>query len=137
CFLNFALGAIRQYLEIHFARAKYDPLHFIGGTSLGRAENFFESAMDKFFGRRRSKLGAQQTFWRHDDERLNELALHLAPQYMKILGSGSRIADLDIILCARLQKALQPRARMLRALAFVAMREQKHNPARPLPFRFR
>ena len=135
--MDFALSAIVQQIVIHFARAKDNPLHFVGRTSLVRAENFFEPAVDEFFGRRSSKLRAQQTFRRRDDERLNELALHLAPQYMKILGCGSRITDLNIILCARLQKALQPRARMLRALAFVAMREQKHNPARPLPFRFR
>src|SRR5207244_10395413 len=66
--------------------------------------------MDKCFGWRGSKLCAQQTFRCRDDERFDEVALHLAAQHMEILGCGSRIADLNIVLSARLQKSLQPRA---------------------------
>ena len=93
--------------------------------------------MDEFFGWRGSKLGAEQTFRCRDDERLNELALHLAPQHMKILRGSREITDLNVILGARLQKAFQPSARVFRPLAFVAVREQQHNPAGALPLRFR
>src|SRR5262249_771622 len=101
------------------------------------SQNFFEPAMDEFFRRRRSKLCAQQTFRRHDDERFDKVALHLAPQHMKVLSGSGEIADLNIILWGRLQKAVEARAGVFRALAFIAMREQEHNSAGPLPLRFR
>src|SRR5206468_5857092 len=59
CVINLALGPIFQQIVIDFARAKDDPLYFISGTNLGRAENFLESAMDEFFRRRRCEPGAQ------------------------------------------------------------------------------
>ena len=49
---------------------------------------------------------------------------------MKILRGGGEIADLNVVLGACLQEALEPRAGMFRALAFVAVREQQHNAAR-------
>ena len=107
------------------------------GPTSGAAENFFETAVDEFLRWRRRILGAQQTFRRHDDERLDEIAFHLAAQHMKILRRGREIADLDVVLGASLKEALEPRAGMFRALAFVAVRQQQHDPARPLPFRFR
>src|SRR5207248_11391033 len=119
--VDFALSAIVQQIVIHFARAKDNPLHFVGRTSLVRAENFFEPAVDEFFGRRSSKLRAQQTFRRCNDERFDEVALHLAPQHMEVLSGGSQIADLNIILGARFQKALQPRAGVFRSLAFISV----------------
>src|SRR5215471_1570840 len=45
CIFDLALGAVLQEIVIHFARAEDDPLHFVGGARLGRAENFFEPAM--------------------------------------------------------------------------------------------
>src|SRR6266508_2944061 len=93
--------------------------------------------MDEFICRRGRKLGAQQTFRRSDDERLNEVAFHLAPQHMKILRGGGWIADLDVILGARLEKSLEARAGVLRALPFIAMRQKQNNPAGALPLRFR
>ena len=84
-----------------------------------------------------AKLGTQQTFRGHDDQRLDEVAFHLAPQHMKILRGRGQIADLHVVLGAGLQKTLEPRAGMFGALTFIAMRKQQHNPARPLPFRFR
>src|SRR5207245_10586918 len=80
CVIDLALSAILQQIVIHFARAKDDPFHFVRGTGLRRAEEFFEPAMDEFFRGRRSKLGAQQTFWCRDNERLDELAFHLPPE---------------------------------------------------------
>src|SRR5438034_274538 len=59
CVVNLALGAILQQIVIDLARAEDDPLYFVDGTSLGRAENFFEPTMDEFFRRRRRELGAQ------------------------------------------------------------------------------
>ena len=56
---------------------------------------------------------------------------------MEVLRRRCQIADLDIVLGAGLEKTLEPRAGMFRPLPFVAVRQQKHDPARPLPLRFR
>src|SRR5882724_7736130 len=45
--VDFALGAILQQIVVDFARAKDDPLHFIGMTGLWRAQDLFEPAMNE------------------------------------------------------------------------------------------
>jgi len=44
--------------------------------------------MQEFFRRQRRILRTQQTLRRSDDERLDEIAFHLATQNMKILRGG-------------------------------------------------
>src|SRR5947209_7085259 len=56
---------------------------------------------------------------------------------MKILRRRCYIADLNVLFGARLEKALEPRARVLGPLPFVAMRQQKDDSTRALPLRFR
>src|ERR1700758_3324870 len=56
---------------------------------------------------------------------------------MKILGRRRQIANLDIILCAKLQKSLKSCTGMFRALTFVSMRKEQNDAARSLPFRLR
>ena len=80
--------------------------------------------MQEFFRGRRRILGTQQTLRCSDDERLDEIAFHLAAQHMKILRCGGEIADLDVVIGTLLEEAFYARARMFRPLAFVAMREQ-------------
>ena len=86
---------------------------------------------------RSRQLGTQQTLWRHDDERLDEIALHLPAQNVEILRRGREIADLDIILGAEPAGNARgarwnvpdpgPRTRA----------EEENDAAGPLPFRFR
>ena len=78
---------------------------------------------------RRSLLGAEQALRRHDDERLDEVALHLAAQDVKILRRSRQVADLDVVLRAGLEEALEARAGMLRPLAFVAVRQEQDDAA--------
>src|SRR5262249_978703 len=134
--VDFAFTAIFQKIIINFAGAKDDAFHVVDRTSFRRAESCFEAAVDKFFSRRRRIFGAQQTLRRSDDEGFDEIAFHLAAQHMKILCSGRKIADLDVVLGTLLEEALDARTGMLRPLAFVAMREQQHDPAGLLPLRF-
>src|SRR5207247_3763443 len=134
--LNFPLSAIFQQIVINFSRTKNNALRLVDRTSFWRAKDLFEPAMNEFLGGRGSKRGAKQTLRLHYDQWLDEVALHLAPQHMKILCGSSEIADLDVIFGAGLQKALQSSTGVLRPLAFVAMREQKHDPTWLLPFRF-
>ena len=42
--VNLAIASVLEQIVIDFAGAKDDPLHVVGRTSFGRAENFFESA---------------------------------------------------------------------------------------------
>ena len=126
---------IVQEIVINFARAKNHALRSCpAGPDLGRPENFRETAAREFFRARGRVLGAQQTLRRHDDERLDEIALHLPPQDVKILRGRGEIADLDVVLGAGLQKSLEPRAGMFRPLPFVTVRQEQDDAARPLPF---
>ena len=58
CIVNFAIASVIEQIVINFAGAKDDALHVVGRTSFGRAEDFFEPAMDEFFSWRRRILGA-------------------------------------------------------------------------------
>ena len=56
---------------------------------------------------------------------------------MKVLSRRCEIADLDVVLGAKLKKPFEPAAGMFRTLTFVAVWKEQDDPARPLPFRFR
>src|SRR5438552_9377112 len=56
---------------------------------------------------------------------------------MKVLRRSGEITDLDVIFGTSLQETLKATAGMFRALAFIAVRQEQNDPARPLPFRFR
>src|SRR5947207_3159638 len=70
------------------------------------------------------------------DSSWHQIAFHLAAHHVKILGGRRDVADLDVVLRARLKKALEPRAGMLRPLSFITVRQQHHDAAGALPFRF-
>src|SRR5438034_2516762 len=53
---------------------------------------------------------------------------------MEILSRRGRIAHLEVVLGALLEPALQAGAGVLRALAFVAVRQEQHQAAVALPF---
>src|ERR1041384_269564 len=136
CIVDFAFTAIFQQIVIVFAGAEDDALHVVGRWNafservdrLRRSrstftENFFEPALGEFFNWRRCILRAQETLWRSDDKRLDEIAFHLATQDVKILCSGRDIADLNVVFGTFLQKALDASTRVFRPLAFISMRE--------------
>src|SRR5207302_873969 len=77
------------------------------------------------------------TLRRHDHEWFDEVAFHLPPQDVEVLRRSREIADLDVVLRAKLQETFEASAGMFRALAFVTVRQQQRDSARPLPFRFR
>src|SRR5437870_4030577 len=55
---------------------------------------------------------------------------------MEILGGGSGIDDLQIIVRSEMQKALEPGAGVLGSRAFKAVRQKQDQSAKPLPFIF-
>src|SRR5581483_4714651 len=110
----------------------------LGGPRDGRVvEHDLERAVGEVPERRHRGPVAEQALRGHDDERLAELAVHLAAEEVEVLGGGGRVADLDVVLGAELEPALEPRARVLRPLPLVAVREQHDEPAHPLPLRLR
>src|SRR5579862_2573849 len=85
--------------------------------------------------RRHAELVPEEALRGHDDERLPEAAVHLAPERVEVLRRGGEVADLEVVLGAELEPALEPRARVLRPLSLVAVRQQNDEPAHPLPLR--
>ena len=82
---------------------------------------------------RHRQLVPQQRLGRHHDQRLAEIAQHLPPQDVEIIGRRGAVGDLDIVLGAQLQIALEPRRAMLRPLPFEAVRQQHHQAAGAQP----
>ncbi len=79
---------------------------------------------------------AQQRLRRHHHQRTAHTAQRLTTQHMVNLCRGGRYANLHVLLSAQLQIAFQTRGGVLRALPFVAVRQQHHQTAHPAPFLF-
>src|SRR5579863_6808867 len=79
---------------------------------------------------------AQHAFWREYDQRLAPQAARLPAQQMKILRGRGGLADVHVALGGELHEALDARAGVFRALAFVAVREQQHQAGGEPPFVF-
>src|ERR1700742_4061568 len=79
---------------------------------------------------------AEQALRRHHDERLAQVAQHLAPEHVKHLGRRRRNAYLHIELRAQLQKPLKPRRRVLGPLALIAMRQEQSEAGYAAPLSF-
>ena len=62
--------------------------------------------------------------------------MQLAPQDVEVVGRRRAVGDLPIVLGRQLQVALEPRRGMLRALAFIAMRQQQGQARHAQPFAF-
>ena len=55
---------------------------------------------------------------------------------MEVLRRTSRVANLNVVIATELQESFEPRARMLRTLSFVAVRQEEHEPAQAVPLVF-
>src|SRR5690606_32163308 len=73
----------------------------------------------------RRRRDAEQALRRHDDERLAPGAEDLAAQHVEELGRRRQVADLDVVFRAVREEALEPGARVLGALALVAVRQEE------------
>ena len=82
----------------------------------------------------RHALGVpQQALRRHHHEGLAEVAADLAAQRVEVLRGRRQVRDLQVVLGAELQEALEPRARVLGALALVAVRQEHDQTRRAAP----
>src|SRR5213593_3770390 len=96
-----------------------------------------EPALRQLFERRDAELVAEQALRGHQHERLPEAPMHLAAEDVEVLRRRGQVADLHVVLGAELEEALEARARVLGALALVAVREEEHEAAHALPLRLR
>ena len=78
---------------------------------------------------------AQEALRSEDDERLLVGVAPLPPQQVEVGRRRRRIGDAHVALGAESQEALDARARVLRALALVAVRQQEREAARLAPLR--
>ena len=118
------------------ARAQDQPLGLPFGRRVQIAQDPAEMAFaDEVADVGNRELVPQQRFGGHQDQRLPEIAQQLPPQDVEIVGRRGAVGDLQIVLGAQLQIALEPRRAMLRALPFEAVRKQHHQPAGAQPFR--
>src|ERR1700677_1623265 len=88
-----------------------------------------------FNGRGRIRM-AQHALRREDDQRFAPVTQGLAAQQVKILCGVRGLRDLNIVLGAELQKALNAGAGVLRPLAFVAVRQKQDKTGKQVPFGF-
>src|SRR4051812_34792800 len=84
-------------------------------------------------GARYRELVAKQRLGRHHDQRLAEVAPHLTPQDVEIIRRSGAIGDLEIVLGAELQVALEARRAMLRPLPLEPVRKQQDQAAGAKP----
>src|SRR5271163_389046 len=79
----------------------------------------------------------QHAFRRKNAQWLAPNTKGLPAQHVEILRGCRGLANLQIVFRSQLHVALDARAGMLRALALIAVRQQKHETAGQIPFVFR
>ncbi|MCY1222428.1 hypothetical protein D9M72_345210 [compost metagenome] len=95
-----------------------------------------EVALGQVRQRRHGVLVTQQRLRRHDHQRLAEQTDHLAAQQVEDLGRRGRLADLHVVVRAKLQEALDTGRAVFRALAFVAVRQHQRQARGAAPLHF-
>src|SRR5437868_5673918 len=78
----------------------------------------------------------QHALGSENNQRLAPWTQRLSSQKMKILSGRRRLADLHVVSRRELQKALDARARVLRALTFIAVGKEQHNSGEKTPLIF-
>src|SRR6266478_3652867 len=139
-----ALAAGGKELVVDLAAAEEDAPHpaaLDGDPGLGRTaerdvvDHGPEPALRQLLERRDAELVAEQALRGHQHERLPEAPMHLAAEDVEVLRRRAQVADLHVVLGAELEEAFEARARVLGALALVAVREEQHEAAHALPLR--
>src|SRR6202790_1046519 len=79
---------------------------------------------------------AQHALGSEYDKRLAPQAARLTAEHMEVLRGGGWLANLHVVFRGELHEALEPRAGMLRALAFIAVRQEQYDAGGQIPFVF-
>ena len=67
----------------------------------------------------------RRPFGRHDHERPRGGVERLPTEQVEVLRGRRAVGDADVFLCGELEEALEPRARMLRPVPLVPVREKQ------------
>ena len=132
-----------KQIVVNLAGTEHHAAHARHVRAIGLADNFREPARRKIAKRRNRARMPQQALGREDDQRFAHPAPVRARRTSAAAARGSiaracvQLHHLHVVLGAQRQKPLDARARMLRPLPFVTVRQQHHEPARLPPLRFR
>ncbi len=103
----------------------------------GVGQDFLEAAGGKVGDGRGAARIAQHALRGHDDERFTDLRpQRLAAQQVEVAGRGRGIGDLDVVLGAGLEIALQPGTGVFRALAVIAVGQEQDDAGGLAPLGF-
>ena len=114
--------------------AENEPAHALV-VGLRVVDDGQEGAVGELLERRGSLLEPEQALRGHHDERPGARVERLPAQQVEILRGGRAVGDPDVLLGGELQEPLEARARVLRAVALVAVRQQQREPRGLTPFR--
>src|SRR5688500_15309467 len=101
----------------------------------GVVQDRTEAPLHEVLEIRRGLRQSQQALRREEDEWARLRVKSLAADDMEVLRRGRAVHDSNVLLRGHLHEALDPRARVLRAASFVAVRKQKREPRALLPLR--
>src|SRR5262245_16402943 len=125
-----------EKVVVDLARTQHDPTHVaIGAAFAPRLELGIvpEHAVKRGAGPELGQFRGhapvpQQRLGRHDHQGLAKLAVQLPAQDVEVVGRRGAVDDLPVVLGTQLQEAFEAGGGMLRALPFVAVRQQAHQP---------
>ena len=121
-------GALAQLVPgqvvVDLPRAEDEPPHL--GLVRGRIVEHRPEAALRELGKRRGRLlQPQQSLRRHYDERPRGGVERLPADQVEVLRPRRRVRNADVLLGGELEEAFETGARVLRAVALVAVREQQ------------
>src|SRR5438270_9501932 len=132
--LRLAAPLVAGDVVVDLARAQDETRRALA-VGRGVVEERPERAGREVVERRRRLLQPQQALRRHHDERARSRVEGLPAEEMEVLRRRRAIGDADVLLRRQLQEALEAGARMLGAVALVAVRKQQRQPRRLAPLR--
>ena len=126
-------AALFQQVVVNLTRAQHNALHSLRIKLIDFTNSRQESAVRQLIHAGNRQRMTQQRLRRHHHQRTTHTAQRLATQHVINLCRRGRHADLHVLFSAQLQITLQTRGGVLRALAFVTVRQEHHQAAHPSP----
>ena len=127
------LTALFQQIVINLTRAQDNTLHRFRVEVIDFTDGRQEGAVRQFVQAGDRQRMAQQRFRRHHHQRTTHTAQRLTTQHVVNLSRSRWHTNLHILFSTQLQIAFQTRGGVLRALAFVAVRQQHDQATHPAP----
>src|SRR5205085_4089787 len=132
--LNPSLFAMFEQFVIDFAGTQNDTPNAVVWPNGHIRQDPLKSSLGALLQGRDDFGVAQETLWSNDDQRLAPTAQCLPTQTVEVLRRRGWIHNLQIVLDAQHEKTFEPRAGMLRSLAFKSVWQEQHQATKSLPF---